>query len=211
MPHSPTTAGTPDDPGASRCPWCGSDPLYVRYHDEVWGWPVTDSRDLFAKLCLDGQQAGLSWITILRKQHAYEEAFAGFDPERLVRFTEEDVERLMRNPGIVRNRLKIKSIIGNAAAYLALQERGIAFNYFIWQFVDGRPRINRPATMAEVPATTDVSDRMSKALKKAGFNFVGSTIVYAFMQATGVVNDHLTGCHRHRPCAEVVVDLASVS
>lgn len=195
-----------DDGHQGNCPWCGNDPLYRAYHDEVWGRPVTDSQDLFAKLCLDGQQAGLSWITILRKQKAYEAAFFDFDPERIVTLGDADIERLMLNPGIVRNRLKIRSIIRNATAYLTLRDKGLSFNRFLWQFVDGRPTINHFSRMDQVPATTTVSDHLSKALKQAGFNFVGSTIVYAFMQASGLVNDHLTGCPQHGVCAELAAN-----
>lgn len=191
-----------------RCPWCGNDALYVHYHDTVWGRPVADSRELFAKLCLDGQQAGLSWITILRKQPHYEAAFHGFDPERIVRMTDADVERQLQNPGIVRNRLKVQSILRNARAYLAMAEHGVEFNRFLWSFVDGRPIINHWATMSEVPSCTAVSDRLSRALRQQGFNFVGSTIVYAFMQAVGMVNDHLVGCAAHASCARLGDDFA---
>ncbi|MDG9671673.1 DNA-3-methyladenine glycosylase I [Hahella sp. CR1] len=186
-----------------RCSWCGNDPQYVSYHDHVWGRPVKDSQELFAKLCLDGQQAGLSWITILRKQKNYEEAFADFDPEAIVRFTEEDVERLLQNPGIVRNRLKVQSIIKNARGYLALRDQGIEFSHFLWDFVGGKPIVNHLESMQQAPTSTEVSDAMSKALKKAGFTFVGTTIVYAFMQAVGMVNDHMTFCPQHRECAEL--------
>ena len=183
-----------------RCPWCGTDPLYVHYHDTVWGRPEYDDQALFEKLCLDGQQAGLSWITILRKQESYRQAYAGFDPEQIVRFDEDDIARLMADPGIIRNRLKVHSIIRNARGFLALRDQGISFSEFLWQFVDGRPIQNRWQTLAEVPVTTPESEAMSKALKKAGFNFVGPTIVYAFMQATGMVNDHLVSCHAHTEC-----------
>ena len=183
-----------------RCPWCGTDPLYVHYHDTVWGRPEYDDQALFEKLCLDGQQAGLSWITILRKQESYRQAYAGFDPEQIVRFDEDDIARLMADPGIIRNRLKVHSIIRNARGFLALRDQGISFSEFLWQFVNGRPIQNRWQTLAEVPVTTPESEAMSKALKKAGFNFVGPTIVYAFMQATGMVNDHLVSCHAHTEC-----------
>lgn len=183
-----------------RCDWCGTDPLYVDYHDTLWGRPVTNSQELFAKLCLDGQQAGLSWITILRKQTNYEAAFYQFDPEKIVRMTEEDIQRQLQNPGIVRNRLKVESIIRNAKGYLAFQERGEDFARFLWRFVDGRPIQNHWQTLKELPATSAQSDAMAKALKKAGFNFVGSTICYAFMQAVGMINDHLVTCHCHEPC-----------
>jgi len=180
-----------------RCPWCGDDPLYVDYHDTVWGRPERDPRALFEKLCLDGQQAGLSWITILRKQDSYRAAYAGFDPERIVRFDETDFARLMADPGVVRNRLKVRSIIGNARAWLNLRDRGVDFSAFLWNFVDGRPVQNRWQRMGQVPVSTPQAEAMSKALKREGFNFVGPTIVYAFMQAVGMVNDHLVGCPMH--------------
>lgn len=183
-----------------RCPWCGTDPLYVHYHDTVWGRPEYDDQALFEKLCLDGQQAGLSWITILRKQESYRKAYAGFDPERIARFTDQDIERLLQDPGIIRNRLKVHSMIRNARSYLALREGGLSFSDFLWQFVNGQPIQNHWQTLGQVPVTTPESDAMSRALKKAGFNFVGPTIVYAFMQATGMVNDHLVSCHAHAEC-----------
>jgi DNA-3-methyladenine glycosylase I len=183
-----------------RCPWCGTDPLYVHYHDTVWGRPEYNDLALFEKLCLDGQQAGLSWLTILRKQENYQEAYAGFDPERIVRFTENDIEQLLQNPGIVRNRLKVQSVIKNARGYLALREQGESFSSFLWQFVDGQPIQNHWQRFEQVPTTTPESEAMSKALKKAGFTFVGPTIVYAFMQATGMVNDHLVYCPAHEEC-----------
>ncbi|MBY5962634.1 DNA-3-methyladenine glycosylase I [Marinobacter nauticus] len=186
-----------------RCPWCGTDPLYVHYHDTVWGRPEYDDQALFEKLCLDGQQAGLSWITILRKQESYRQAYAGFDPEQIVRFDDSDIDRLLADPGIIRNRLKVYSIIRNARGFLALRDQGISFSEFLWQFVDGRPIQNRWQALAEVPVTTPESEAMSKALKKAGFNFVGPTIVYAFMQATGMVNDHLVSCHTHTECRQL--------
>ncbi|MGB0514932.1 MAG: DNA-3-methyladenine glycosylase I [Wenzhouxiangellaceae bacterium] len=190
-------ANASQDEARGRCPWCGDDPLYVRYHDHVWGRPERDSLALFEKLCLDGQQAGLSWITILRKQDSYRAAYAGFQPDKIARFDDRDVARLLADPGVIRNRLKVHSIIRNARAWLALTERGVDFSEFLWTFVDGNPVQNRWRTMDEVPVTTPVAEAMSKALKKAGFNFVGPTIVYAFMQAVGMVNDHLTGCPRH--------------
>ncbi|RUO33673.1 DNA-3-methyladenine glycosylase I [Aliidiomarina soli] len=182
-----------------RCPWCGDAPDYQKYHDEVWGRPVYDSHELFAKLCLDGQQAGLSWITILRKQSAYEEAFLQFNPERLhaIQGAEREsfVERQMQNAGIVRNRLKINSIFRNADGYMALQASGEDFSEFLWSFVDGRVVDVKPGEMVDIPTQTPASEAMSKALKKTGFNFVGPTICYAFMQAVGMVNDHLRDCH----------------
>lgn len=186
-----------------RCAWCGSDPEYQRYHDEVWGRPISCERDLFRKLCLDGQQAGLSWITILKKQSTYEAAYAGFDPEKIVTFDESRVEALMQDAGIIRNRLKINSIIKNARAYLKMRDEGISLRHFLWDFVDGQPVINHPLTLKDIPVNTPQSDAMSKALKKRGFNFVGSTICYAFMQAVGMVNDHVVECH----CREASVEL----
>jgi len=180
-----------------RCPWCGEDPLYVDYHDKEWGVPVHDDRSLFEFIVLEGAQAGLSWITILRKRKAYRSAFAGFDPTAVAAFGEADIDALMHDAGIVRNRAKIAATIGNARAFLELQARHGSFDRFVWDFVDGRPRTNHWRTMTEVPATTAESDALSKALKSAGFKFVGSTICYAHMQATGMVNDHLTSCFRH--------------
>lgn len=187
----------------TRCDWCSDDPIYQDYHDHVWGRPVTDAQDLFAKLCLDGQQAGLSWITILKKQPAYYEAFAQFEPGRLAKFGEADIDRLMTNPGIVRNRLKIESILRNARAYLAMEAEGEDFVQFIWSFVQYQPKINQWSRLKDVPVTTPESDAMSKALKKRGFNFVGPTICYAFMQATGLVMDHLVHCHSHDACRDL--------
>ena len=180
-----------------RCAWLSDDPLYIEYHDNVWGRPVYDPIELFEKLCLDGQQAGLSWITILKKQHNYQELFANFNPEIIATFDEDKVEQLLLNPGIVRNRLKVNSIIRNAKAYLAFVEAGNDFSVFLWDFVGGKPKVNHFASMAEVPAQTPESEAMSKALKKMGFNFVGPTICYAFMQAVGMVNDHTTDCFRY--------------
>lgn len=184
----------------NRCPWCGTDPLYTDYHDTVWGRPEFDELALFEKLCLDGQQAGLSWITILRKQDSYRAAYDHFDPERIARYNDDKVEALLGNPGIIRNRLKVKSIIRNARSFLELKEQGIDFSEFLWSFVDGRPIQNHWQTLSEVPVTTAEAEAMSRALKKAGFNFVGPTIVYAFMQATGMVNDHLVSCPQHKEC-----------
>ncbi|ABZ74584.1 DNA-3-methyladenine glycosylase I [Shewanella halifaxensis HAW-EB4] len=178
----------------TRCDWVGADPIYQEYHDKLWGKPVFDSLELFEKLCLDGQQAGLSWITILKKQQNYEAAFANFDPKIIVTFDDEKIEELMLNPGIVRNRLKINSIIKNARAYLEFIEQGNDFSAFLWEFVGGEPKLNHFTSMSELPAQTPESEAMSKALKKLGFNFVGPTICYAFMQAVGMVNDHTTDC-----------------
>ncbi len=184
----------------NRCPWCGTDPLYTEYHDTVWGRPEFDELALFEKLCLDGQQAGLSWITILRKQHSYRAAYDDFNPEKIARYNDKKVEQLLGNPGIIRNRLKVKSIIRNARSFLDLKEQGVDFSDFLWSFVDGTPIQNQWQTLSEVPVTTAEAEAMSRALKKAGFNFVGPTIVYAFMQATGMVNDHLVSCPQHKEC-----------
>lgn len=184
-----------------RCPWCGDDPLYVCYHDQEWGVPSRDDRHLFEMLLLDGAQAGLSWLTILRKREGYRRAFAGFDPERIARFTARDQARLLADPGIVRNRLKIASAVRNAQAWLALVAAEGSFAAYLWDFVDGRPVQNAFRTLADIPATTPLSDRISKDLKRRGFNFVGSTIIYAFLQAAGVVNDHLVSCFRYREVA----------
>lgn len=186
-----------------RCPWCGDNPLYVDYHDTVWGRPEYDSQALFEKLCLDGQQAGLSWITILRKQESYRAAYDDFQPEKIARYTEQDIESILTNPGVIRNRLKVESIIRNARSYLEMRESGCNFSDFLWSFVDGQPIQNHWREFSEVPVTTPESEAMSRALKKAGFNFVGPTIVYAFMQATGMVNDHLVSCPQHRICKQL--------
>ncbi|HEY8521491.1 MAG TPA: DNA-3-methyladenine glycosylase I [Gammaproteobacteria bacterium] len=183
---------------AERCPWClGIDPEYQRYHDEEWGVPVRDDRRHFEFLVLEGAQAGLSWWTILRKREGYRRAFAGFDPERVARFDARSVERLMADPGIVRNRQKIEATIVNARSFLAVQEEFGSFDHYVWRFVDGKPIVNRWREQREVPATSPESDALSKDLKARGFKFVGSTIVYAHMQATGLVNDHLITCFRH--------------
>jgi DNA-3-methyladenine glycosylase I len=184
-------------PSRHRCGWCGDDPLYVRYHDEEWGVPVHDERRHFEFLLLEGAQAGLSWITILRKREGYREAFADFDPERVARYGRRDVERLLGNPGIVRNRLKIESAVRNARAFLAVQEAFGGFDGYVWRFVGGAPIHNRWRRLEEVPALTAESQVLSEDLRKRGFRFVGPTIVYAHMQATGMVNDHLIGCFRH--------------
>jgi DNA-3-methyladenine glycosylase I len=180
--------------GLSRCPWAGNDPLYVAYHDEEWGKAETDSRALYEKLVLDGFQAGLSWITILRKREAFREAFAGFNPERVARFDEKRIATLMENAAIVRNKAKIQGAVDSAQAWLAIEETQ-GFSEYLWSFVDGRPIVNRPRRMSDVPAQTPLSERISKDLKSRGFKFCGPTIVYAFMQAVGMVNDHLVGCH----------------
>ncbi len=177
-----------------RCPWCGDDPLYQAYHDEEWGVPVHEDRTLFEFLTLEGAQAGLSWITVLRKREGYRRAFADFDPAPVARFTAARIERLMADPGIVRNRLKIESTVSNAQAFLDVQSEKGSFDRYLWDFVDGEPIINHFRELAEVPASTPLAERISKDLKRRGFRFVGPTIVYAYLQAVGVVDDHLLGC-----------------
>ena len=181
-----------------RCPWCGTDPTYVAYHDEEWGVPVREDRHLFEMLILEGAQAGLSWSTILHKREAYRKAFAGFDPTKVARFDAKKKAKLLSDSTIVRNRLKIDAAIINAKQFLAVQGEHGSFADYVWRFVDGTPIQNKRKTIKEVPATTDISDALSKDLKKRGFKFVGSTIMYSFMQAVGMVNDHLTTCFRHR-------------
>jgi DNA-3-methyladenine glycosylase I len=183
--------------GIIRCKWSGSDPLMIHYHDTEWGVPEHDEQKLLAKLILDGAQAGLSWITILRKKEGYLKAFHGFDPERVAKYGKRDIERLMNDASIIRNRQKIESAIGNARAFLDLKERGVNFDEFLWQFVGGETKHNHWKASTKVPAVTKESEAMSKALKAEGFRFVGPTIVYAFMQAVGMVNDHTTDCFRH--------------
>jgi DNA-3-methyladenine glycosylase I len=186
-----------------RCPWAGATGTeYARYHDEEWGVPMIDDRALFEKLTLEGFQAGLSWITILRKRENFRKAFHNFDAARIARFTERDIARLMNDEGIIRNRAKIEATISNAKAYLALRER-MPFSRFIWGLIDGRPIINNLKSVKDAPTETDASKRMSKALKIEGFRFVGSTTLYAFMQSTGMVNDHVVSCFRHAPCAKL--------
>jgi DNA-3-methyladenine glycosylase I len=179
-----------------RCEWSGTDPLMIAYHDEEWGNPVREDRTLFEFLLLEGAQAGLSWITILRKREAYRQAFDQFDPEKVARYDARRIQRLLADPGIVRNKLKLESAVKNARAFLKVQEEFGSFSDYQWQFVGGAPILNRPATKGEVPARTELSDALSKDLKKRGFNFVGSTIIYAYMQAVGLVDDHITGCFR---------------
>ena len=177
-----------------RCPWCGSDPLYMAYHDDQWGVPLHGDSNLFEMLTLEGAQAGLSWLTILRKREGYRRAFEGFDIQRVAAFTDDDTARLLADSGIIRNRLKVASTISNARATLEIQARYGSLDRYLWDFVSGVPVRDHWQTMAEIPARTPLSDTMSKELKRNGFRFVGSTICYAFMQATGMVNDHLTGC-----------------
>lgn len=184
---------------AFRCPWCGDDPLYVAYHDTEWGVPERDPRALWEKLVLDGFQAGLSWITILRKRDSFRAAFRGFDPKVIAAWGEPEVARLLTDAGIVRHRGKIEATIGNARAYLEIDD----FSTFVWDHVDGTPRQNAPVAMADVPAETPTSRALSKALKARGFRFCGPTITYAWMQACGLVNDHLTACPRHAEVARM--------
>ena len=186
----------------TRCRWAEGVSLdYIRYHDEEWGVPVRDDRTQFEFLILEGAQAGLSWSTILNKRDGYRKAFADFDPEKVARFTKKRVEKLLQDPSIVRNRLKVESAVTNAKAFLAVQEEFGSFCDYIWGFVDGSPIQNRFRKDSDVPATSPESDALSKDLKKRGFKFVGSTIIYAHMQATGLVNDHVTGCFRYKTCA----------
>jgi len=180
-----------------RCPWVGDDDLYIRYHDEEWGVPVFDDRKLFEFLILEGAQAGLSWSTILKKRENYIRAFDQFDANKIVQYDSQKVKELLNDAGIVRNRLKIRSTIQNARAYLDICKQHGSFADYIWSFTDGKPLINRWKTLQDIPAKTELSDKMSKELKKAGFNFVGSTICYAFMQAVGMVNDHTMDCFRY--------------
>lgn len=182
-----------------RCAWAGTDPLYNLYHDKEWGVPVHDDRKLFEMLNLEGAQAGLSWITILRKRENYRKAFDSFDPKKIVKYDKKKVNGLLKNEGIVRNRLKIASVISNAKAFLDVQKEFGSFDNYIWQFVGGKPIVNKRKTIRDIPPTTPESDAMSKDLKKRGFKFVGSTICYAFMQACGLVNDHEVKCFRYKP------------
>jgi DNA-3-methyladenine glycosylase I len=180
-----------------RCPWCVGHADYERYHDEEWGVPSHDERHLFEMLNLEGAQAGLSWLTILRKRDGYRRAFDGWDPERISRYRPAKVQALLRDPGIVRNRLKVNAVVENANALLRMRAAGESLDGFLWSFVDGRPQVGRWRRMGEIPASTPVSDALSKALQKRGFRFVGTTICYAFMQAVGLVDDHLPGCWRY--------------
>jgi DNA-3-methyladenine glycosylase I len=185
-----------------RCPWAGDSSLpYIEYHDKEWGVPVRDDRTQFEFLILEGAQAGLSWSTILNKREGYRVAFEGFDPEKVARFNRRRIEKILKDPNIVRNRLKVESAVANARAFLKVQEEFDGFCNYIWRFVDGRPKQNRFRDQSEVPATSKESDALSKDLRQRGFRFVGSTIVYAHMQATGMVNDHLVSCFRHKEIA----------
>ena len=183
-----------------RCSWVNDDALYLAYHDEEWGVPVRDDRRLYEMLVLEGAQAGLSWYTILKKREAYRRAFDGFDPARVARYDDTKVASLLEDPGIVRNRLKVHAAIGNARAWLDVRESGIRFSEFLWAFSGGAPVVNAWRRLEDVPATTPVSEAMSRALKQRGFRFVGPTICYAFMQAVGMVNDHVTSCFRWKEC-----------
>ena len=185
----------------ARCAWCGEDPLYVAYHDQEWGVPVFDDRTLFEFLVLEGAQAGLSWSTILKKREGYRAAFAAFDPKVVADYDQNNIDSLLEDPGIVRNRLKVASAVTNARAFLAVQEERGSFAEYIWSFVDGQPIQNSWQKLAEIPATTPLAETISKDLKRRGFRFVGPTIVYAHMQATGMVNDHLVDCFRHAEVA----------
>jgi DNA-3-methyladenine glycosylase I len=189
------TAGKPETLG--RCPWCGEDPQYVAYHDEEWGVPVHDDRTLFEMLILEGAQAGLSWLTVLRKRENYRRAMDGLDPEIVAGYGRRRIDAMMRDPGIIRHRGKLESAVTNAGAFLEIQESRGSFDAYLWDFVDGQPIRNRFRSMKQVPASTPLSDRISKDLRQRGFKFVGTTICYAYMQAVGLVNDHLVGCFRY--------------
>jgi DNA-3-methyladenine glycosylase I len=197
----PPLAPPPDN--LVRCAWPGQDPLYVAYHDEEWGVPEYDDRALFEKLILDGFQAGLAWITILRKRDNFRKAFDDFAPEKIARYTPKRVEKLMGDAGIVRNRAKIEGTVGSARAYLAIMEKGPGFAALLWDYLDGKPKQNDFKSSKQIPAETELSKKISKDLSGRGFKFVGPTIVYAFMQAVGMVNDHLVTCHRHAAVAKL--------
>ena len=192
------SGGGPDMPDTYRCNWPGADPLMIAYHDLEWGTPLWDGRKLFEFLILEGAQAGLSWQTILRKREGYRRAFADFDPARIAQYGDVEVARLLANPDIVRNRQKVNAAIGNSQALLALEREGNNFTEFIWSFVNGRPKNNNRTSLEDTPSTSPESEAMSKELRRRGFRFVGPTICYAFMQAAGLVNDHLVSCYRHQ-------------
>lgn len=198
-------------PSLSRCPWCGDDPQYVRYHDEEWGVPSRDDRHLFEMLCLEGQQAGLSWITVLRKREAYRQAFHGFEIRTVARMKEADIEALLGDARLIRHRGKLTAIRDNAIAALALQQEAGSLADWLWGFVGGRTLVNGPASYLEAPASTELSDALARELKKRGFRFVGSTTVYAFLQACGFVNDHEAGCFRFRQLKAAAVGKATES
>jgi len=182
----------------NRCPWCEHDPLYIRYHDEEWGVPVFDDQKQFEFLVLESAQAGLNWLTILKKRENYRKAYDGFDPKKVALYDENKIEELMNNPGIIRNRKKIEASINNAKHFLHIQKEFGSFSTYIWGFVDYKPFINQYHDLSEIPAKTDLSEKISKDLKKRGFQFLGPTIIYSHMQAVGIVNDHITGCYRYR-------------
>jgi DNA-3-methyladenine glycosylase I len=197
------SAAVPHPDGLRRCPWATQDPLYVDYHDTEWGVPEFDDRALYEKLVLDGFQAGLSWITILRKRENFRRAFDQFEPQKIARYSPKKIERLMQDAGIVRNRMKIEGAVLSARAYLDLMEKEQGFSRLLWDFLDGRPKTNAFRSTKQIPAETPLSRRISKELKRRGFKFCGPTIVYAFMQAVGMVNDHLVTCHRHAAVAKL--------
>ena len=182
----------------TRCEWCGDDPLYIRYHDEEWGMPGHNDRKLFEMLLLEGAQAGLSWITVLRKRENYRKAFSNFNPNKIARYDEKRIKELLNNPGIIRNRLKINAAIINAQCFLKVKKEFGTFDDYIWQFVNHEPVINKFKSLSELPATSEASETMSKDLKNRGFKFIGPTICYAFMQACGMVNDHVVNCYRYK-------------
>ncbi|MDN3637324.1 DNA-3-methyladenine glycosylase I [Simiduia curdlanivorans] len=186
-----------------RCEWCHGDELYHRYHDEEWGVPLFDEQRLFEFLLLEGAQAGLSWITVLRKRENYRLAYDNFDPNKLARYSQSKIDKLLQNPGIIRNKLKVNSAVRNAKAWLALKDQGVDLVDYFWRFVDGKPIQSNLKKMSDIPASNAISDALAKQLKKDGFNFVGSTICYAHMQATGMINDHILSCPRHRACVEL--------
>lgn len=186
-----------------RCNWCGDDELYMKYHDEEWGVPLYDDDTLFEFLMLEGAQAGLAWITVLRKREGYRALFDGFDASKIAHYSDKKLDKILLDSRIIRNRLKVYSARQNARAFLAVQEEWGSFSDYMWHFVDGKPIVNRFKSMADFPSSTELSDQISKDLKKRGFNFVGSTIVYAHMQATGMVNDHLVDCFRYKECKKL--------
>ncbi|MBT3237103.1 MAG: DNA-3-methyladenine glycosylase I [Bdellovibrionales bacterium] len=187
---------------ASRCAWCGSDPAYIRYHDQEWGVPVYNDQKFFEFLILEGAQAGLSWLTILKRREGYRKAFANFDVKKVSHFTPSKIERLLKDPGIIRNRLKVEAAVSNAQQFIKIQQEFGSFSNYSWQFVKGEPIVNRWKSLSDIPATSKESDTFSHDLKSRGFKFVGSTIIYAHMQATGMINDHLVSCFRWGPVAE---------
>lgn len=187
-----------------RCQWCGDDPLYQHYHDQEWGTPLYDDQTLFEFIHLEGVQAGLAWITVLRKRKDYRRRFDNFDPQIIARYSDKKLEKLLLDPAIIRNRLKVLSARKNARAFLTVQENEGSFSKYLWDFLGGQPLQNHWESEADIPASTPLSEQISKDLKKRGFNFVGPTIIYAFMQATGMVNDHVVGCFRHKQCQELI-------